>query len=184
MNLSKPFMIVAGLGIIEAIYHAWLEGAFTTNYGLVSFSPYASFFGVPYWVFGLVWFPLVLAIVLWRTRMGQLGLSKEILILLTIGNIFTGYLWYLDLIIIKAFTVVYVALYTANYALTALVVVEGWSSDVMRGYAYGTITGAIVGFLFGPYGIAICAIGGGIFGALRNFVVPPPDSVSESVERT
>ena len=115
--------------------------------------------------------------------MGKLSLSKDILILLTIGNVFTGYLWYLDLIIIKAFTVVYVALYVTNYVLTALVVVEGWSNDVMRGYAYGTVTGAIVGLLFGPYGIAVCAIGGGIFGALRNYVMPPPRQTNESRDK-
>jgi len=180
MNLSKPFIIVAIIGIVEAVYHAWAEGAFVTNYALVSFSPYASFFGIPYWVFGLVWFPLVLIVSLWTTRMGRLGLSKELLILLTIGNVFTGYLWYLDLIIIKSFTAVYVALYATNYILTAFVVIDGWSSDVMRGYAYGTITGAIVGLLFGPYGIAVCGIGGGIFGALRNFVMPAPQSKSAS----
>ena len=172
MNLSKPFLVVAALGIVGAIYHAWLEGAFTTNYAVVSFSRYASFFGIPYWVFGLVWFPLVFVSALWTTRMGKQSLNKELLALLTIGNLFTGYLWYLDLLIIKAFTVVYAALYAANYVLTALVVLDGWSSDVMRGYAYGTLTGAVVGLLFGPYGVAVCGIGGGIFGALRNYVVP------------
>jgi len=173
MSLSKPFIVVAVFGILEAVYHAWAEDAFTTNYALVSFSPYASLYGVPYWVFGLVWFPLVLVVALLTTKMGKLGLSKEVLILLTVGNIFTGYLWYLDLIVIRAFTVVYAALYATNYVLTALVVVDGWSSDVMRGYAYGTVTGAIVGLLFGPYGVAVCGIGGGIFGALRNYAMPP-----------
>lgn len=172
MNFSRPFIVVAALGVIEAIYHAWAERAFTTNYALVSFSSYASLFGVPYWVFGLVWFPLVLVVALWTTRMGRLGLSREMLVLLTIGNIFTGYLWYLDLIVIRAFTVVYAGLYGTNYLLTAFVVIDGWSSDVMRGYAYGTVTGAIVGLLFGPYGVAVCGIGGGIFGALRNYVMP------------
>ena len=176
MNLSKLFILVALVGILEAIYHAWLEGAFTTNYALVSFSPYASLLGVPYWVFGLVWFPLVFVVAIWATKMGKLRLSKEMLLLLTVGNVFTGYLWYLDLIIIRAFTVVYAALYLTNYVLTALVVIDGWSSDVMRGYAYGTLTGAIVGLLFGPYGVAVCGIGGGIFGALRNYAIPARES--------
>jgi len=92
--------------------------------------------------------------------------------LLTVGNLFTGYLWYLDFEVIKAFTVVYAALYATNYVLTGLVVVANWSSERMRGFAYGTVTGAVVGILFGPYGIAACAIGGGIFGALRNYVIP------------
>jgi len=172
VKLSKLFIAIAALGIVGAIYHAWNEGAFTTNYAVVTFSPYAALYGVPYWVFGVVWFPLVFVVSLWTTRWGRAPLSKEMLILLTVGNLFTGYLWYLDVIVIKAFTLIYAALYAANYALTALVVLENWSSDVMRGYAYGTVTGAILGLLFGPYGVAACAIGGGIFGALRNYAMP------------
>ena len=160
------------MGIVEAFYHAWNENAFTTNYSVVSFSPYASLLGIPYWVFGVVWFPLVFVVVLWTSKLGRGGLSRELLILLTVGNLFTGYLWYLDFLVIKAFTIVYAALYAANYVLTALVVLENWSNDLMKGFAYGTITGAIVGILFGPYGIAACGIGGGIFGALRNYAMP------------
>lgn len=174
MNLSKPFLFVAALGIAGAFYHAWNEGAFTTNYALVTFSPYAALDGVPYWVFGVVWFPLLFAVVLWSSRLGKAGLSQGMLVLLSVGNVFTGYLWYLDLVVIRAFTVVYAALYVTNYVLTFFVVVENWSNDVMRGYAYGTVTGAILGLLFGPYGVAACAIGGGIFGALRYFVMPVP----------
>ena len=172
MRLSRPFVLVALLGAVGAFYHAWSEGAFTTNYAVVSFSSYASFYGVPYWVFGVVWFPLVLVVALWLTRGGRNALPKGLLVLLTVGNMFTGYLWFLDLVVIQAFTAVYVLLYSTNYLLTALVVAENWSDDVMRGYLYGTVTGAVVGLLFGPYGVAACGIGGGIFGALRNYVMP------------
>ena len=172
MKLSVPFLVVAALGIVGAFYHAWNENAFTTNYSVVSFSPYASLLGIPYWVFGVVWFPLVFVVVLWTSKLGRAGLSKELLILLTVGNLFTGYLWYLDFLVVKAFTILYAALYATNYVLTALVVIENWPHDLMKGYAYGTITGAVVGILFGPYGIAACAIGGGIFGALRNYAMP------------
>ena len=172
MSLSKPFIVMVVLGVLEAIYHAWNEGAFSTNYAAVAFAPYASFFGVPYWVFGVVWFPLVLVVALWATKLGRGALPKETLVLLTVGNFFTGYLWYLDLVIIRAFTVVYVLLYLTNYVLTAFVVADNWSSDVMRGYVYGTVTGAVVGLLFGPYGVAACGIGGGVFGALRNYFMP------------
>ena len=172
MRLSVPFVVVGFLGVVGAFYHAWAEGAFTTNYGVVYFSSYASFYGVPYWAFGVVWFPLVFVVALWSTNGGKGALPKELLILLTVGNVFTGYLWFLDLVIIKAFTAVYVLLYGTNYLLTALVVAENWSDDVMRGYLYGTVTGAVVGLLFGPYGVAACGIGGGIFGALRNYFVP------------
>ena len=172
MTLSKPFIGVALLGVLGASYHAWAEGGFSTNYGDVAFSSYASFYGVPYWAFGVVWFPLVLAVALWSTKLGTRGLPVWMLVLLTAGNVFTGYLWFLDIIIVKSFTLVYVALYSANYLLTALLVAEHWSSDVMRGYVYGTVTGAVVGLLFGPYGVAACGIGGGIFGAMRNYFMP------------
>ncbi|MDA4125015.1 MAG: hypothetical protein OK438_06165 [Thaumarchaeota archaeon] len=171
-NAAKGFVLVSVLGVIGSFYHAWSEGAFTTNYNTVSFTPYASFFGVPYWAFGVVWFPLVLVIALWRTGMGRSRIGMEFLLILTVGNVFTGYLWYLDLEVVRAFTLVYVALYAANYTLTGLVVLENRKRDVMHGYAYGTGTGAVVGLLFGPYGVAACAIGGGIFGALRNFAIP------------
>jgi uncharacterized membrane protein len=176
MIASRAFIVTSVVGIVAAVYHTWLEGAFTTNYLAVTYAPFASFFGVPYWVFGVVWFPALLVVVLWTTRLGTTVLRKELLILLTIGNVFTGYLWYLDLVVIRAYTVLYVVLYAINYVLTGFVVIENWSSDVMRGYVYGTVTGAIMGLLFGAYGVAACGIGGGIFGAIRNYLVPVPSS--------
>jgi uncharacterized membrane protein len=100
--------------VAEALYHAWQENAFTTNWLSVSFGPYASFFGVPYWVLGVVWFPLVLVVGLWATRLGQVDLMPKLLILLTVGNIVTGYFWYLDFVIVKAYTATYVGLYQAH----------------------------------------------------------------------
>lgn len=66
------------------------------------------------------------------------------LILLSVGNVFTGYFWYLDAMVIRAFTTDYATLYATNYLLTTLVVIENWSSDVMQGFAYGTVTGALL----------------------------------------
>jgi len=176
MSASKAFIVVSAVGIVAALYHASLEGAFTTNFAAVSYAPFASFFGVPYWVFGVVWFPLVLVLGLWTSTLGTVALRKDLLILLTIGNVFTGYLWYLDLVVIRAFTALYVALYAINYVLTGLVVFQNRSSEIMRGFVYGTVTGAILGLLFGPYGVAACGIGGGIFGAIRNHVMPTESS--------
>ncbi len=178
--LSKVFVAVSFVGILEAFYHASLENAFTTNLFKVHFSPLASFYGVPYWLFGVVWFPLIFLVAIWTTGLGHRNLTLGLLILLTIGNVFTGYLWYLDIIVVKAYAPLYVALYATNYALTGLVVIQNRSSDIMHGYVYGTATGAVIGLLFGPYGVAACGITGGVFGAVRNFVVPnkapAPDS--------
>lgn len=170
MNLSKPFVLVAFVGVLEAIYHASNEGAFVTNVFAVSYSPYASLLGIPYWSLGLVWFPFVLVVSLWATRVTRESLPLALLALLTVGNLFTVYLWYLDFDVVRSFTAVYAALYFTNYLLTALVVGNSWSMDSMRGYVYGTVTGAVVGLLFGPFGVAACGIGGGIFGALRGYV--------------
>jgi uncharacterized membrane protein len=178
----KVFIAISFVGIVEAIYHAWSEQAFVTNIFQVHFAPFASLFGIPYWIFGLVWFPLIFFVGLWTTRLGTGPLKQELLILITVGNVFTGYLWYLDLILVKAYTPMYIALYATNYALTGLIVVQNWSSDVMHGYVYGTGTGAVIGLLFGPYGVAACGILGGIFGAIRNYVVPKQSTVRESRE--
>ena len=171
-NLSWAFIAVSVLGVILAIYHAWSEKAFVTNPFLVHYTRYASFFGIPYSYFGLVWFPLVLIVALWSTNFGRVELKMQLLVLLSVGNLFTGYLIYLDILVVKAFTLVYVALYFTNYALTGLVVAQHWRNDVMDGFVYGTVTGAIIGILFGPYGVAAVGIAGGIFGAVRNYMVP------------
>ena len=116
---------------------------------MVHYSPFASFSGVPYWLFGVIWFPLIFLVGLWTTRLGRRSLRLELLVLLTIGNVFTAYLWYLDIFVVESYTLLYIALYATNYALTGLVAIENWSSDIVHGYVYGTATGAVVGLLFG-----------------------------------
>lgn len=169
---SKVFVVLSFIGIIEAFYHAYLEKAFSTNIFAISYSAFGSLFGVPYWLFGVVWFPLVFIVGLSATGVTHRKLNDWLLLLLTVGNAFTGYLWYLDIVIVKAYNPLYIALYATNYALTGLVVYENRASDKMHGYVYGTATGAVIGLLFGPYGVAACGIGGGIFGAVRNYVMP------------
>jgi len=171
-QLSKIFIFFSAVGVGLAFYHAWLEHAFTTNIFEVTYAPYASFYGVPYWLLGVTWFPLVLLVGVWSTKFGRVELRKEPMILLTLGNLVTVYFWYLDIIVVKALTLVYVSLYAINYILTALVVLQHRGSDIMHGYVYGTVTGVIVGLFFGPYGVAVCGVGGGIFGAVRNYVMP------------
>jgi len=169
MKASLAFIFLSAVGVAEAIDHAWLENAFTANLSLVNYSPYGSFFGVPYWVFGLVWFPLVLVIGLWTSRLGRANLNKKLLMLLSIGNIFTAYLWFLDLLVIGTFTAAYVGLYVTNYALTGLVVAQNWSSREMRDFFVGTIIGIVIGVFFGPFGVAAFGIGGGIVGAVGSY---------------
>lgn len=169
MKIPLAFIFLSAVGVGEALYHTWLEHGFTTNYSLVKFSPYASFYGVPYWALGVVWFPLVLVIGLWTTRLGRGGLRRELLILLTIGNIVTVYFWYLDLIVIHSFNADYAGLYVTNYALTGLVIAENWKRSEMKDFTAGTVLGMVVGVFFGPFGAAALGVLGGILGAISGY---------------
>jgi hypothetical protein len=169
MRASLTFILLSAVGVAEAFYHAWQENAFTTNWFTVKFSSYASLMGVPYWAFGIVWFPLILVVGLWATRMGTLGLRPTLLVLLTVGNLFTGYLWYLDLMVVNAITPSYVGLYLTNYALTGVVVVQNWSQGAMREFAVGTILGIVIGAFFGAFGAAVLGLTGGILGAVGGY---------------
>ena len=139
MKTSQLFVFLSAIGVAEAFYHAWLEKAFTTNYSLVTYAPYSSLDGIPYWVLGVVWYPLILVIGIWGTRIGRARLPVWLLILLSVGNITTVYFWYLDSAIVHAYDSLYVGLYVTNYALTGLVVAENWSSVVMKDFAVGTV---------------------------------------------
>jgi hypothetical protein len=169
---SRAFLDFGVIGIVLAFYHAYLEGAFTTNIFLVKYSSLAAFYGVPYWLFGVVWFPLVFAVGLWSTRLGRMNLNKRLLILLTVGNLFTVYLWYLDVYVVVSFNALYIGLYAMNYALTGLVLFQNRSNDAIRGFVYGTVVGAAVGLIFGVFGVAACGVAGGILGAFRNLATP------------
>ncbi len=169
LRLSRLFVFLAAVGVVEAFYHAYLENAFTTNWSDVSFSASASFFGVPYWVFGIVWFPLVFVVALWTTGLGRKGLGRGLLILLTVGNIFTGYLWYVDLVLVGSFTAAYVGLYVTNYALTGLVVLENRAHEEMREFTAGTVVGMLVGVFFGAFGVAFLGLLGGVLGAVGGY---------------
>lgn len=169
MDVQKLFITLSVVGVFEAFYHAWMERAFTTNLFMVEFAPYASFFGVPYWLLGVVWFPVVLVVGLWTTKLGRADLKKGLLALLTVGNVFTVYLWYLDFFVVGSFTAAYVGLYVTNYALTGLVVCQNWADSATRDFAHGTIVGIIFGVFFGPFGVAVLGIAGGIIGVASRY---------------
>jgi uncharacterized membrane protein len=73
---------------------------------------------------GLAWFPAVFIIGLLTSRLGKKPVNSEILLpVLMVGNIFTVYLWYLELVIIHIICPLCVSLYIVNYALTIFVFV-------------------------------------------------------------
>ncbi len=129
-RIYYAFVGLSILGIGVAIYEAYdyltqnFNGCNFNSYvscGTVATSGYTSLDGVPFYVMGLVWFPLVLVLVLALSRLGKQPVDGIILLpFLMIGNIFTIYLWYLELGVIHAICPVCVSLYVINYALTGL----------------------------------------------------------------
>jgi len=136
-RLTKAFIGLASIGIAVAIFHGYdevtaysspLSNACNINSFLSCTSVFTSGFtkfppgqyGLSLYVYGLVWFPLMLILGYWFGRRGG-TLSGEVLLpLLMVGNIFTLYLWYLELGVIHAVCPVCISLYVLNYAMTAL----------------------------------------------------------------
>jgi uncharacterized membrane protein len=139
-RLSKAFIALAAVGIPDAMYHAYGEitaysAPLSNKCELSSFWGCISVFqsgytkfppsdGISMWVYGIIWFPLILALSLWFTRGGAPVNAAVLLPLLTVGNIFTIYLWYLELGVIHAVCPVCVSLYLLNYGMTVLAVVQ------------------------------------------------------------
>jgi uncharacterized membrane protein len=136
-KLSKAFLVLAAIGIAVSIYHAYDE---ITNYssplsrscdinnfwsctnvfdsGHTTFPPGS--YGISLWVYGVVWFPLMLVLGYWFIKKRGSLRAEVMLPLLMVGNIFTLYLWYLELGVIHALCPVCISLYTLNYVMTAI----------------------------------------------------------------
>jgi len=131
---SKLFVAICAVGIVDAAYTAY-EYA-TASFGScyvnskincagVFASGHSSIFGIPFYVFGLIWFPLLLIAALYLTNWTRLRIRSDILLpILMIGNIFTVYLWYLELAVIGVICPLCVSLYIVNYALTGIAIYE------------------------------------------------------------
>ena len=129
-KLTTAYLVVAAAGIGLAIYitNDYLTQNFTScninqvfNCGGVYQSGHTSLFGIPFYVMGLAWFPAVFAIALLTGRFGKRPVNSEILLpILMVGNVFTSYLWYLELVVIHIICPLCVSLYFVNYALTLI----------------------------------------------------------------
>jgi uncharacterized membrane protein len=136
-RLSKVFLLLAAIGIPDAVYHAYGEitaysAPGSTACDINNFlscsavfqSGYTKFpqvsWGLSLWVYGVVWFPLMLVLGYWFVKKNG-SIRGEILVpVLMVGNIFTLYLWYLELDKIHALCPVCISLYTLNYLMTAV----------------------------------------------------------------
>jgi uncharacterized membrane protein len=128
-NLTKSYLGLSAVGTAVAVYHAYDE--VTQNFnscnvnahvscGNVFASGYVSILGVPFYVLGLIWFPATLLIGLWLTHDAKKMKGEVLLPVLMIGNVFTIYLWYLELFRIGSICPVCMAMYIINYAMTAV----------------------------------------------------------------
>ena len=140
-RLAKAFIGLTTAAIPVAIYHAYDE---ITNYSspiskacdLNNFisctnvfnSGYTKFLGVSLYVYGLVWFPLMLALGYWFIRKNGARWGEIMFPVLTVGDLFTLYLWYLEIDKIHAICPVCVSLYAINYVMTVLAIVEVYKS--------------------------------------------------------
>ncbi len=130
-RLTKAYFLTAAVGIAISTYVAndYLTATFqrcSVNQQFscegVFQSGHTSLFGIPFYVTGLVWFPLLIAVGLLTTRLGREPLNGEALLpLVMVGNVFTAYLWYLELVVIRIICPLCVSLYIVNYALTFIV---------------------------------------------------------------
>lgn len=129
-NLTdKIYVALCVIGIAVALYLSWeyLTANFTScsfnntifSCEMVASSGHTALFGIPFWVLGLAWFPLSLIFGLAAPRY---GLGVALVLFLMIGNIFTIYLWYLELAVIHFICPVCVSLYFVNYAMTGAAV--------------------------------------------------------------
>ncbi len=135
----RIYLILAAAGILDAAYHAYSELTQVFKYcnlnkhiscGLVFQTGYTTIVightVIPFWFLGVVWFPLMLVsgLVLWNR-------SKLLLIpIILIGDMFTIYLWSLDILIwekVQAVCPVCISLYAINYVMTGVVVASVYS---------------------------------------------------------
>lgn len=143
-RLSAAYLVVAASGIGLAIYvtNEYLTQNFTScninqflSCGGVYQSGHTSLFGIPFYLTGLIWFPLLFVVGLWTSRFGRKPVNSELLLpVLMIGNVFTGYLWYLELVVIHIICPLCVSLYVVNYVLTIIVVVPLFREPDISGH--------------------------------------------------
>jgi len=133
-NTAKAFIGLSAAGIAIAIYHSYdeivhysthLSNSCNVKNSVLNCSSgfaFSHLFGIPLYVFGIVWFPLLLVVSLIMRR--EL-LGSILLPLLMIGNIFTIYFWYLEIDVVFKNTgsvcPVCISMYVVNYILTIII---------------------------------------------------------------
>jgi uncharacterized membrane protein len=128
---SKAFIALSVMGIAVAVYHGYGELTFSVNHlssctfshtfscAGVFGSGYTTVFGIEFWVYGVVWFPVCLVVGLWAIRKYGSPVRSFLVPFLMIGNIFTLYPWDIEIRLLGGvYCLVCVSLYCINYLLT------------------------------------------------------------------
>lgn len=135
-RLSLVILTLSVAGLAVAIIHALQEHLYIPpkictinskfNCGGLFNSGYTAIQGVPFWLLGLIWFSMLIPV-------GFLLANRwNILVpVLMIGNLFTLYLWNIEINIVGIICPVCVSLYCINYAITA-VVFFGRPKNILR----------------------------------------------------
>jgi uncharacterized membrane protein len=134
-RLSSAFLSLSLAGLALAIYHAYGEITSYSGPGTqvcsinqkfscvgVFESGHDTLIGIPFYVFGLVWFPVLLILWAYLTGWGRgpIQYASLVLIFVLIGDVFTIYLWYIELDVIGIICPICMSMYIANYALTGI----------------------------------------------------------------
>jgi uncharacterized membrane protein len=127
---SRTFIALSVMGVADAIYHAYGEITYSLGSCSISnvFSCSAVFgsgftrvLGVQFWVYGVVWFPVTLAVGLWAIRRYGSPYRSVLVPYLMVGNIFTLYPWDIEIRLLGGrYCLVCISLYLINYILTVV----------------------------------------------------------------
>ncbi len=131
---SRAFVALSVMGIADAVYHAYDEITFSFNSCYINnflscktvfASGYDTFLGVSFWVYGVVWFPVCLAVGFWAIRRYGSPNRNVVVPFLMIGNIFTLYPWDIEIRFLGGvYCPVCISLYVINYVLTGVALVS------------------------------------------------------------
>lgn len=142
---SRAFIALSVMGVAIAVYHAYGELTYTLascslsktfscqsvfDSGYTTFPPAGSIpalgKGIEFWVYGVVWFPLCIAVGFWAVKKYGAPNRSVLVPFLMVGNIFTLYPWDIEIRLLHGiYCLVCVSLYCVNYLLTFVALSSG-----------------------------------------------------------
>lgn len=136
MRVKLTVLALSVVGLAVATIHAAQENYYISpnacninskiSCGGLFNSGYTAIQGVPFWLLGLIWFVMLIPVGLLIYNNWKIFIP-----VLMIGNLFTIYLWNIELNIVGIICPVCVSLYAINYAIT-LIVFFGRNSQFAR----------------------------------------------------